>query len=72
LRAGPHAGTGSTTSSRTGNVFREAEVERLLYAYLREAGYRVLEKVRVPSGIVDAIATRDGEVRAIGAREIAN
>jgi Holliday junction resolvase-like predicted endonuclease len=38
----------------------EREVEILLYAHLRRAGFRVQEQVRVPNGIIDAIAERDG------------
>jgi len=49
------------TSGRVDGVFREAEVERSLYAHLRHAGYQVQEKVRVSSGIVDAVAMRDGK-----------
>jgi hypothetical protein len=49
------------TADQADDVFREVEVERLLYAHLRNAGYAVQEKVPVTSGIVDAVATRDGE-----------
>lgn len=49
------------SSSQAGRVFRETEVERLLYAYLRNAGYLVTERVPVSSGIADAVAAREGE-----------
>jgi hypothetical protein len=41
-------------------TFRESDVESLLYGFLRREGYVVREGVRVPSGIVDAVATRGG------------
>jgi|SRR5450756_62711 len=43
-----------------GAVFTEREVEGFLYAHLRQAGFGVREKVTVPSGIIDAVAERDG------------
>ncbi len=49
-------------------VFREAEVEQFLYAYLREAGYDVRQQVRVPGGFVDAVATRGSERIVIEAK----
>jgi hypothetical protein len=63
--------TGGTASARKqpqaapdatapGILFTELQVEGLLYAYLRRAGFTVQEKVRVPSGIIDAVAERDG------------
>ena len=48
--------------------FREAEVESLLYSFLRREGYVVRERARVPSGIVDAVATRGGERIVIEAK----
>ena len=39
-----------------------------MYAHLRRAGYEVQEKVRVSSGIVDAIAMRDGKRIVIEAK----
>jgi hypothetical protein len=55
------AGSRAVISRQADDVFREAEVERLLYTHLRNAGYTVQEKVQVASGKVDAIATRDNE-----------
>jgi hypothetical protein len=43
-----------------GIVFTERAVEGFLYAHLRQAGFGVREKVVVPSGIIDAVAERDG------------
>lgn len=63
-RAASHA----TISGQADAVFREAEVKRLLYAHLRQAGYAVQEKVRVSNGIVDAVTTRDGERIVIEAK----
>jgi hypothetical protein len=60
-RALRQAGPRGAISGQPDQVFREAEVERLLYAHLRLTGYTVQEKVRIASGIVDAVATRDGE-----------
>lgn len=58
--AGQDQSTNTGTSRAGDAVFSEPEVERILYAHLRRSGYRVREKVRVPNGIVDAVATRDG------------
>lgn len=55
-------------SCAVGGPFREAEVESLLYSFLRREGYVVRERVRVPSGIVDAVATRSGERIVIEAK----
>ena len=65
---GTEADSRMAISGRADSVFREAEVERSLYARLRRAGYEVQEKVRVSSGIVDAIATRDGKRIVIEAK----
>jgi hypothetical protein len=64
----PRAASRVAIPGRADSVFREAEVERSLYAHLRHAGYEVKEKVRVASGIVDAVATRDGERIVIEAK----
>jgi hypothetical protein len=61
LGAGQQAGSPAGTLGRADGVFREAEVEHLLYAHLRSAGYMVQEKVRVSNGIVDAVATKGGK-----------
>lgn len=55
------AASSMAVSGGADSVFREAEVERSLCAHLRNAGYEVQEKVHVSSGIVDAVATRDGK-----------
>lgn len=47
---GPRATSRAAIPGRADSVFREAEVERSLYAHLRHAGYEVKEKVRVDSG----------------------
>jgi hypothetical protein len=39
-------------------VFREREVEQLLYAHLRKHGYTVQQQVAAPSGVIDAVATQ--------------
>ena len=49
-------------------VFREAEVEQLLYAHLGQAGYDVRQQVRVPCGFVDAVAVKDDERIVIEAK----
>jgi Holliday junction resolvase-like predicted endonuclease len=48
------------SASGLGVVFTEREVEGFLYAHLRQTGFSVREKVIVPSGIIDAVAERDG------------
>ena len=68
-RQADHPAAIQTLSSRgAGGPFRETEVELLLCAYLRQAGYAVQEKVVVPSGIIDAVAMRGGERIVIEAK----
>jgi Holliday junction resolvase-like predicted endonuclease len=43
-----------------GTVFTERQVEGLLYAHLRRTGFSVNQKVKVSSGIIDAVAERGG------------
>ena len=50
-RADDQAAAQSPTSLGADGPFREAEVELLLYAYLRQAGYAVQEQVRVPAAL---------------------
>jgi len=49
-------------------VFTEGMVEQLLVSYLRENGYRVRRQVRVPSGIVDVVAEKEGKRLLIEAK----
>jgi hypothetical protein len=73
-RAGIRPGAGDrdndpgAASRQADGPFREAEVESLLYSFLRGKGYVVRQKVRVPSGIVDAVGTRGGERIVIEAK----
>jgi hypothetical protein len=48
--------------------FAEREVERLLYLHLERQGYEVERRVHVPSGIIDAVATGQGERVVIEAK----
>ena len=43
-----------SVAGRADEVIREAEVEHLLHAQLRQAGYGVQERVPLSSGIIDA------------------
>jgi hypothetical protein len=43
-----------------GTVFTERQVEGLLYEHLRRAGFSVRQRVKVSSGIIDAVAERGG------------
>jgi hypothetical protein len=52
----------------TAPAFREADVEEALYRHLEAGGYRVERGVRVPSGIVDAVATSSAERVVIEAK----
>jgi len=45
----------------TDQPFAERRIEELVYSRLRSDGYTVQTGVRVPSGIVDAVATRADE-----------
>lgn len=51
-----------------GGAFREANVEEALYRHLEAGGYRVDRSVRVPSGIIDAVATGSEERVVIEAK----
>ncbi len=42
-------------------AFREGEVCRFLVEHMRQAGFKVLEKVKVPNGTIDISASRPGE-----------
>lgn len=67
-QAVPQPGEPVAAGGHAVSVFREREVERLLYARLRQDGYSVQEQVPVASGIVDAVATRNGERLVIEAK----
>jgi hypothetical protein len=67
-RTDGHDNAAVAASRVADSPFREAEVESLLYSFLRRNGYAVRERVRVPSGIVDAVATRSGERIVIEAK----
>jgi hypothetical protein len=54
----PSAAADSQAAADRATPFREAQVEQVLYGHLRAAGYEVVEQVAVPSGVVDAVATR--------------
>ena len=49
-------------------VFTEGEVEQLLIQYLKETSYRVRRQVRVPSGIIDVVAEKEGKRLLIEAK----
>ncbi len=54
-------GNAPGAASRAGDgPLREAEAESMLCSFLRHTGYVVRERVQVPNGIVDAVATRGG------------
>ncbi len=48
-------------TSEKKEVFTEGEVEQLLIQYLKETSYRVRRQVRVPSGIIDVVAEKEGK-----------
>lgn len=58
----------SAQATDAGNVFREADVEDALYRHLEAGGYRVERRVRVPSGVIDAVATSTEERVVIEAK----
>ena len=56
------------STSEQKEVFTEGMVEQLLIPYLKENSYRVRRQVRVPSGIIDVVAEKEGKKLLIEAK----